>query len=149
MQIHALLTGDHVPVHTISEAATVADAIELMASRNTSALIVTRDAVPVGIFAERDVLRAYMRNSQRAFADVGLHEAMTNKLITAHPDDEMATAMHTMLQADIRHLPVVENQQIIGMLTIRDVVKYLMDALAAEIEHLSNYIKDLHEASHD
>jgi IMP dehydrogenase len=114
-----------------------------------SALIVTENERPVGIFAERDVLRTYMRDKNADFAAVPLSEAMTNRLISAGNDDSIGTVMALMLQAGIRHLPVIENAEVVGMLTINDLVQYRLDSMDAELHHLKDYIADLHDAGHD
>jgi IMP dehydrogenase len=78
-----------------------------------------------------------------------LGEAMTAKLIVAQPDDLVSSAMAMMIKADIRHLPVVENQRIACMLTISDLVKHHVGELTAELHYLQDYITDLQDAVHD
>ena len=127
----------------------VDDAINALTANKVSALIVTENTRPVGIFAERDVLRTYLRDKAKSFADVRLGDAMTATLITAKPDDEIDTAMNVMLKAGIGHLPVIENEKVIGMLTARDLVEYRLTSLDDEMHHLKDYIADLHDAGLD
>ena len=128
---------------------TVDDAINALTANKVSALIVTENTRPVGIFAERDVLRTYLRDKGRSFADVRLGDAMTTTLITAKPADKIDTAMNVMLKAGIGHLPVIENDKVIGMLTASDLVEYRLTSLDDEMHHLKEYIADLHDAGLD
>jgi len=128
---------------------TVDDAINALTVNKVSALIVTEKARPVGIFAERDVLRTYLRDKARSFADIRLGDAMTAPLITAKPDDKIDTAMNVMLKAGIGHLPVIENDKVIGLPTASDLVEYRLASLDSEVHHLKEYIADLHDAGLD
>ncbi|MGB5618777.1 MAG: CBS domain-containing protein, partial [Desulfobacterales bacterium] len=78
-------------VFSIESDRTVDDAINALTANKVSALIVTENTRPVGIFAERDVLRTYLRDKAKSFADVRLGDAMTATLITAKPDDKIDT----------------------------------------------------------
>ena len=136
-------------VHTISARLTAEDAIVQMTQQQTSALIVMDGETPVGIFTERDVLRCHVAWRHRLFRQMPLDEAMTAKLIVAQPDDLVSSAMAMMIKADIRHLPVVENQRIACMLTISDLVKHHVGELTAELHYLQDYITDLQDAVQD
>jgi IMP dehydrogenase len=136
-------------VHTIPARLTAEDAIVQMTQQGTSALIVMDAETPVGIFTERDVLRCHVAWRHRLFRQMPLGEAMTAKLIVAQPDDLVSSAMAMMIKADIRHLPVVENQRIACMLTISDLVKHHVGELTAELHYLQDYITDLQDAVHD
>jgi len=136
-------------VHSIAATQTAEDAIVRMTEQQTSALIVMDGEVPVGIFTERDVLRCHVAWRHRLFREMPLSEAMTAELIVAQPDDLVSSAMAMMIKADIRHLPVVENQRIAVMLTISDLVKHHVGELTAELHYLQEYITDLHDAVQD
>jgi len=136
-------------VHTIAAAQTAEDAIVRMTEQKTSALIVMDGERPAGIFTERDVLRCHVAWRDRLFREMPLREAMTSELIVAQPDDLVSSAMAMMIKADIRHLPVVENQRIAVMLTISDLVKHHVGELTAELHYLQEYITDLHDAVQD
>ena len=136
-------------VHTIAATQTVEDAIVRMTEQKTSALIVMDGDMPAGIFTERDVLRCHVAWRDRLFRQMPLSEAMTADLIVARPDDLVSSAMAMMIKADIRHLPVVENQRIAVMLTISDLVKHHVGELTAELHYLQEYITDLHDAVQD
>ena len=136
-------------VHTIPVEKTAEDAIVQMTEQRTSALIVMDGETPVGIFTERDVLRCHVTWRHRLFREMPLAEAMTDKLIVAQPDDLVSSAMAMMIKADIRHLPVVRDGKIDGMLTISDLVKHHVGELTAELHYLQEYITDLQDAVHD
>lgn len=136
-------------VHTIAAQRTAEDAIVQMTEHQASALVVMDGETPVGIFTERDVLRCHVAWRHRLFREMPLAEAMTPNLIVAQPDDLASSAMAMMIQADIRHLPVVKDQQIVSMLTISDLVKHHVGELTAELHYLQEYITDLQDAVQD
>ncbi|MGD8519956.1 MAG: CBS domain-containing protein [Desulfobacterales bacterium] len=149
MLVQELLTNRKQKVFTITPDQTVEEAITEMALNKTSALIVMEGDYPVGIFAERDVLRCHLKEKGKAFNQVKVKDAMTNKLISAKPEDEIGTAVSIMLKADIRHLPVLKHKKVIGMLTINDLVEHQISILNAELQHLQGYLADLHDAGKD
>jgi IMP dehydrogenase len=149
MRVEQLLIEKGHEIVSIESHATVADAINDMAQKMASALIVMETGRPVGIFAERDVLRCHLQHKTTPFSDINITAAMTKKLIVADSNDEISTAMATMIQADIRHLPVIKDKTLIGMLTISDLVKHQIGALTAELHYLQDYITDLHDAELD
>ena len=149
MRVQDVMSQKRRAVHTISVQQTAEDAIVKMTEQRTSALIVMDGETPVGIFTERDVLRCHVAWRHRLFREMPLSEAMTEKLIVAQPDDLASSAMAMMIKADIRHLPVVEDQQIACMLTISDLVKHHVGELTAELHYLQEYITDLHDAVQD
>jgi len=149
MRVRDVMKQKSRAVHTIAATQTAEDAIVRMTEQKTSALIVMDGEMPVGIFTERDVLRTHVTWRGRLFREMTLSEAMTGDLIVAQPDDLVSSAMAMMIKADIRHLPVVENQRIAVMLTISDLVKHHVGELTAELHYLQEYITDLHDAVQD
>ena len=149
MHVRDVLRKKRRVIHVISVERTVEDAIVRMTEQQASALIVMDGEIPAGIFTERDVLRCHVAWRHRRFREMPLSEAMTQKLIVAQPDDMVSSAMAMMIKADIRHLPVVENKQVTGMLTISDLVKHHVGELTAELHYLQEYITDLHDAVQD
>jgi len=149
MAIRDLLNAKGRSVISIDCRCSVDDAVDRMDATGVSALIVTENDRPVGIFAERDLLRIYRRKRNTDFGRVPLSTAMTNRLVSVAPSDSIGTAMVLMLNAGIRHLPVIENDAVIGMLTINDLVQYRLESLNDELQHLKDYIADLHEAGRD
>jgi IMP dehydrogenase len=149
MKVHELLGHKHRPVYTLSSDQSVDDAINLMTAQKTSALIITDADHPVGIFAERDVFRAHIRDKTAAFSDIRLKDAMTPKVLTAKMDDEVSSVMSMMIQADIKHMPVIKDDKIIGLLTLADLFEHQINMLTDELHHLREYIEDLHHAGQD
>jgi IMP dehydrogenase len=149
MKVQDFFAVKNRPVHTIAGNRCVDDAITLMADVNASALVVTKNDQPVGIFAERDVFRCYLRNKSTVLSEITLRNAMTDRLIAARPDDEVDSVIAIMVKADIRHLPVIEEKKIVGMLTLNDLIEQQLESLADEVHQLKDYIEDLHEAGRD
>jgi IMP dehydrogenase len=149
MRVKELLEIKGRQVITLQNDRTVDDAIRLMVENQTSAVIVLEKNRPVGIFAERDVLRAYRSNPNAAFADMPIKTAMTTRLITVTGDTDVHTATEVLVKADIRHLPVKVEDAIAGMLLANDLVEYQLAELNAEVHHLKEYIHDLHDAGQD
>ena len=137
------------PVYTIASNRSIDDAVNLMVGKKTSALIVTEDDQPVGIFAERDVFRSYLRDKTRALSEIAMRDAMTDNLIFADPEAEISRIMAIMIKADIKHLPILENKKIAGMLTLSDLIHHQVESLTEEIHQLQEYLDDLHEAGRD
>jgi CBS domain-containing protein len=127
----------------------VHEAIEKLQNSNARALIVTENDRPIGIFAERDVLRTYLHQQSVAFNQMLLKDVMTPKLISATPEDDVASSMNMMLKADIHHLPVIDKDSITAMLTLYDLVQQRVVALENEVHALKDYIADLHDAGMD
>ena len=146
MEVLALLKDKARTVLTIASNRTVDDAICLMASGNVSALLVTENDQPAGIFSERDVFHTYLRNKSTAFSEIILGNAMTRNLMVAEPEDAVTAVMARMIKADITHLPVMEEKRIVGMLTLKDLMEHQIEMLTDEIHQLKDYIADLHDA---
>ena len=149
MKVHELLSQKARPVYTITGDQTVDDAINLMTAKKTGALIVIEAGYPVGIFAERDVFSAHIKDKSAAFSEIRLKDAMTHKLFTAKPEDEVSSVMSMMIQADIRHMPVIKEFKIVGLLTLHDLIEHQLAMLMDELQHLREYIEDLHHAGQD
>ena len=149
MRVEEIMKQMNRSVHTIPVSKTTEDAIVKMTQEQASALIVMDGERPVGIFTERDVLRCHVAWRGRLFREMPLNETMVAKLIVAKPDDMVSSAMAMMIQADIRHLPVVEGRRITGMLSLSDLVKHHVGALTAELHYLHEYITDLQDAVQD
>jgi CBS domain-containing protein len=149
MKVHDLLREKARPVHTIAGNQSVDDAVNLMSGKKVSALIVTENDQPAGIFAERDVFRYYLRDKTTALSEIPLQNAMTVKLIVAEPEDDISRILAIMIKADIKHLPVIKDRKLIGLLTLNDLIQHQIDLLTDEIHQLKDYIDDLHDAGRD
>ena len=146
MEVLALLKDKARRVQTIASSQTVEDAICLMVSGKVSTLLVMENDQPAGIFSERDVLHTYLRNKSTAFSEIILENAMTCNFLVAEPKDAVTVMMARMIEADITHLPVMEEKRIVGMLTLKDLLEHQIEALTDEIHQLRDYIADLHDA---
>ena len=149
MKVHELLSQKDRPVYTLSSGQSVDDAINLMTAKKASALIVTEADQPVGIFSERDVFRAHIKDKTAAFCEIPLKDAISHKLFSARAEDEISGVISMMIQADIKHMPVVKENQIIGILTLNDLIENQLDMLTDELHHLREYIEALHHAEQD
>jgi len=149
LEVLGLLKDKARKVHTIASNQTVEDAICLMASDKVSALLITENDQPAGIFSERDVFRTYQRNKATAFSEIILENAMTRDLMVAEPQDAFIAVMGRMIKTGITHLAVMEEKRIVGMLTLKDLMEYQIEVLSDEIHQLKDYIADLHEAGQD
>ena len=149
MEVLALLKDKARGVHTIASSQTVEDAICLMVSGKVSTLLVMENDQPAGIFCERDVVHAYLRNKSTAFSEIILENVMTRNLMVAEPKDAITAVMARMIKANISHLPLIEEKKIVGMLTLKDLMQHQIDSLTDEIHQLKDYIADLHEAGQD
>lgn len=119
---------------------TVYEALEIMVENNIGALLVVNDGKLVGIFTERDYARKVILQG-KASKDLLIGEIMSDKLITISPDTPLEDCMVLMTTEFIRHLPVIENGELVGIITIGDVVKNIIDEQKFIIEHLEQYIK--------
>jgi CBS domain-containing protein len=138
MKVQILLREKCRPVHTIASNQSVDDAINLMTAKKVSALIVTENDQPVGIFAERDVFRYYLRDKTAALSEIKLQNAMTEKLIAAEPEDDISRVIAIMIKSDIKHLPIIDVKKIIGMLRLNDLIEYQIESLTDEIHQLKD-----------
>ncbi|WP_299981738.1 CBS domain-containing protein [Desulfobacula sp.] len=135
--------------HTIEQDQTVEQALRLMSGYNVSALVVMKKDASQGIFTERDLVRCHIIFSDKDIKDILVKEVMTSKLIVAEPEDTIEDAMGMMIKAKIRHLPVVLDGQIKGMLSLEDLVKKHVSVLNKELHYLKDYISDLQDAAYD
>ena len=118
---------------------TVLHAISLMAEVNVGAVLVQKDDIIAGIFTERDYLqRIALKSLSSQTTKVG--DVMTSPVISAEPGDSVQQCMETMTTCHCRHLPVVENGTLLGIVSIGDLVKKMLDEKQHEVEKLSEYI---------
>ena len=126
-------------VITVSPSATVRDLLGLLAEHNVGALVVSGDGATVdGIVSERDVVRRLHGNTELLAATV--ESIMTTDVHTCTPDDQLDDLMGLMTQRRIRHVPVCEDDRLVGIVSIGDVVKHKIDALQFERDQLDSYV---------
>ncbi len=126
-------------VLSVDVSETVLHAISLMAEVNVGAVLVQKDETIAGIFTERDYLQKIALKS-RSSQDTKVGDVMTTPVISAEPGDSVQQCMETMTTCHCRHLPVVENGKLLGILSIGDLVKKMLDEKQNEVEKLSEYI---------
>jgi CBS domain-containing protein len=114
-------------------------ALQIMAEANISAVMVTEGDKVVGIFTERDYSRKGELKGQTA-RNTLVQDLMTEQMITVTPDTSLDQCMGLMNQYRIRHLPVIENDKMVGMVSMRDVVDVLISERESTIKGLENYI---------
>jgi len=140
MKIKQILSGKSInTIYSTNSSATVFDALQLMAEKNIGAVLVIDDGQLAGIFSERDYARKVILQG-RASKDTLVADVMTSKLITIDPDDKIEAAMLIMSDKHIRHLPVVDKEDLIGIISINDVVSAIIHDQENRISSLESYI---------
>ena len=124
---------------SITPKTTVYNALEIMVEKNVSALVVMKNEKLVGIFSEKDYARKVILKG-KASRDTRIEEIMTEDVITVSPDDTIDSCMRLMTNNFIRHLPVVEDDNLIGIISIGDVVKYIIEEQTFIIQNMEHYI---------
>lgn len=114
-------------------------AIKMMADRSVGALLVLKEGELMGIISERDYARKVILKG-RSSSDTKVREIMSSPVKTVRPDDTVSTCMMVMTEKHIRHLPVVEGGKVIGVLSIGDLVKQVIEEQQQEIAQLQKYI---------
>jgi CBS domain-containing protein len=140
MKVRDLLDSKGNNIVSIDANNSVEDAIKTMHAKKISAIMATDQGKTVGIFTERDVVRCYLSTNGKSFKDVMVKDAMISNLIVAVPDDELHDVSAIMIEKNIRHLPVIENHMVVGMLSIRDIIQTHVKKLTTEIHYLKDYI---------
>jgi CBS domain-containing protein len=120
-----------------------------MTAHKVDALIVTDNDKLAGIFTATDVFRYYQQAGNMLPSEAKLDDIISGRLMTVAPTDPITAAIDLMMKSDIRHLPVVDDDHVIGILTLQDVLGCQIDLLTGEIHALQDYIDDLHEAAQD
>lgn len=125
---------------TVPTTATVADAIQAMSDRKVgSVMVLEASGAPAGIFTERDVLNLCAER-RTDFARMSIRPCMTCDITTSQPEDTISEALTIMTAKRFRHLPVVEDGKLIGVVSIGDLVKAKLEATAQEAQALREYI---------
>ena len=125
-------------VWSIGPNAMVFDAIRLMDEKNVGALPVVDNKTLIGVVSERDYTRKVIVK-ERSSKDTPVSDIMTKELLTVNPSHSIAECMRIMTEKRVRHLPVLEGTNLVGILSIGDVVNWLMSALKETIDNLERY----------
>jgi len=138
-QVKHLLQAKGSTIFSVAPDAPVLEAIKRMAEHRIGALLVLANGELVGVVSERDYARKVIlqgkSSSQTAVSDI-----MSGNPITVGPDTDVFECMRLCTDSRIRHLPVVEANKVVGVISIGDLVKAVIDAQAEQIEHLQRYI---------
>jgi CBS domain-containing protein len=140
MKVEALLKTKGSDVYTVPAEAMVDAAVAKLAEEHVGALVVTAaDGAVEGIISERDVVRQLHRRGA-ATLEVPVAEVMSADVVSCRPDDDLASLMEVMTSRRIRHLPVMVQGRLVGIVSIGDVVKARVDELEDERRSLHEYI---------
>ena len=140
MTVKAILSRKGSDVATIAPTASLTEAVKLLAERRIGALVVTgADNRVAGILSERDIVRVLAARGTDALQD-NVAAVMTRKVSTCTEDETVAVIMERMTEGKFRHLPVVEQGRLAGIISIGDVVKLRVEEIEGESNALREYI---------
>ncbi|MFC4213465.1 CBS domain-containing protein [Pedobacter lithocola] len=134
-----LLDTKQVRIISVNKNISVLDALKVMTDKNISAVLVMDDEKLSGIFTERDYARKIILQGKSS-KDTLIEEVMTPNLISITLSDTIDKCMEIMTEKHIRHLPIVENEEVKGMISIGDLVKYIIADQKQTISQLESYI---------
>lgn len=140
MKLEEILRNKGHDVVTITETRSVLDAAQALVDHNIGGLLVTEGDHLAGILTERDILRVTAR-SPGELDSIEVGAVMTRELITAKPQDRLTEMMDVMTQNKIRHLPVLEGDRLVGIISIGDLVNASLVVAEEENSHLRSYIQ--------
>ena len=127
-------------VYSIAPGASVFDALRLMADKNIGSLLVVEEGKIAGIFSERDYARKVIL-MDRSSKQTAVREVMTSSVMYARPDQTNEECMALMTDNRLRHLPVIDNGKLLGVVSIGDLVKDIISEQQFTIEQLQHYIQ--------
>lgn len=139
MTVNQILAKKGKEVFSVPSTITVYEALGVMSERNIGAILIIEDTVLKGILSERDYARKIAlkaKSSKKTF----VYEIMEENVVTVKPTDNLDYCMELMDAKRVRHLPVTENNIIIGIISISDVVKAIIEMQKETIKHLDSYI---------
>jgi CBS domain-containing protein len=138
--VRHLLQAKGCEVFAIEPGARVIDAVRLMAERHIGAVVVLDGDRLAGICSERDYARKVVLQG-RSSSDTAVHEIMTPEVITVRPEDTVEHCMQIVTRRRVRHLPVVEGTRVVGIVSIGDLVKAVIEDQQAELDQLQHYVQ--------
>jgi CBS domain-containing protein len=139
MTVNQILAKKGKEVFSVPSTITVYEALGVMSEKNIGAILIIEDTVLKGILSERDYARKIAlkaKSSKKTF----VYEIMEENVVTVKPLDNLEYCMELMDSKRVRHLPVIENNVIIGIISISDVVKAIIEIQKETIKHLDSYI---------
>lgn len=139
MKIRDILKSKGNHCESIEPDRTIREAMNRIAAKKIGSLLVMKDDLPVGIVSERDIFSIMARHGDEAFSRP-VEEFMTGNIIIGVPDDDIEAAMAYMTNNRFRHLPIMEGQKVVGLVSIGDIVKAQARNLKFENRYLTDYI---------
>jgi CBS domain-containing protein len=133
------LADNNRPIYSVRPDATVREALELMAQKNIGALLVIDGMGLAGVFSERDYARKVVLQGRSSSAAL-VQDIMTAQVITVQAAQNIDECMQIMTEKHVRHLPIMQGQRVIGLISIGDVVREMMAHQKSIIEQLHSYI---------
>ena len=137
--VKQLLQAKGRDIHTITPGARVFDALKVMAEKDVGALVVVENGRLAGIISERDYARKVILHGKSSH-EMEVREIMTAKVVTVQPAQTVEDCMALMTNRRIRHLPVTDGEQLVGVLSIGDLVKEVIAEQEQTIKQLESYI---------
>ena len=139
MQISNILAKKGSDVVTVTPAQTVREALALLAGKRIGALVVVEAGKVVGLLSERDIIREAAQNE--ALLGQPVSSIMTEDVIVAHPGDDLRAVENTMTVKRFRHLPIMDHGELVGIVSIGDVVKAALEEFEGVIETLESRVE--------
>ena len=139
MKVSDILQVKENHIFAVTGGIDVYEAIRIMGEKNIGALMVMEEEKLTGILSERDYARKIVLKGKSSRTTL-VKEIMTEKVITVTPDDQIEKCMELMTEKHIRHLPIVNEGKVVGMISIGDVVNAIIETQKTTIAHLQNYI---------
>ncbi|MBX9887838.1 MAG: CBS domain-containing protein [Flavobacteriaceae bacterium] len=139
MTVNQILSRKGSEIFFVTSTITVYEAIKVMGEKNIGAVLIIEDAKLKGILSERDYARkVVLRN--KASKDTLVKEIMDQEFVTIKPTDNIEDCMELMSTKKVRHLPVIDNEIVVGIISMSDVVKAIIEMQKTTIQHLDSYI---------
>ncbi|SMO35720.1 CBS domain-containing protein [Solitalea koreensis] len=141
LKVKDILERKGTNIYAIDAEETVYDALEMLVEKNIGALVVTDHGRHIGVFTERDYARKVILKG-KASRETRVHDIMSDTFHTVSPNEGVEECMELMTRYRVRHLPVEEDDKLVGLISIGDLVKYLMDIHQMIIDDLGHQITD-------
>ncbi|MCL4179471.1 MAG: CBS domain-containing protein [Verrucomicrobia bacterium] len=139
VEVSALLQSKGAQVYSVTPETRVFDAIRLMADKNVGALVVLTEDRVVGVFSERDYTRKVALHGKSS-KNIQVRELLSSPVISASPGTSVEECMRLMTTYRVRHLPILEGEKLAGVISIGDLVNWIISAQSTAINQLQNYI---------
>lgn len=140
MTLQQILHAKGRQVFSIAPSKSLQDVVDMLVDRNCGSLLVCEGDRMVGIITERDILRACAELSE-PLSSIPVAVRMTHNVVTCAPDEDVETVMGLMTEHRVRHMPLIDDGRLVGLISIGDIVKAQHDHLCLENHYLKSYIQ--------